>query len=320
MANAPEITGTNKTLTKEEQIAKGRTKIARWLNTENVKQKFTDVLKDRADGFISSLLALCNETPALLEIADPTTIITAALQAATLKLPINKNLGFAYIVPYKATVNGKKVPLAQFQMGWKGYVQLAERTGQYRTIHAGVVYEGQVQDIDFITGQIIKGEKISDKVIGYVAYIEMVNGFSKTLYMTKTEMEAHAAKYSQAYSYDKRNGYKNSPWSSNFDAMATKTVLKLLIGKYGIMSVDMESANLASAMASDGAAIDVDGRLEYVDNNVIDAVAADVNANTGKESFEDTPPAESGAKDSAEKPPVPGTEPSEAAAMQGPDF
>ena len=277
MANALANTNT-RALTKDEKISKGRAKMAKWLNADNVKQKFTDVLNDRADGFISSLLALCNETPALLEIADPTTVITAALQAATLKLPINKNLGFAYIVPYKGQ--------AQFQLGWKGYVQLAERTGQYETIHAGVVYEGQVKDIDFITGKIIRGEKISDKVIGYVAYIEMKNGFNKTLYMTREEMEAHATKYSQSYAYDKNKGYKSSPWSTLFDEMAKKTVLKLLIGKYGIMSIDIESGDLAKAIAADGAAIDKNGKPNYIDNQTIDAVDAEITANANSEDFE----------------------------------
>ena len=277
MANALANTNT-RALTKEEKVEKGRAKLARWLNMDTVKQKFTDVLNDNAGSFISSVLALCNETPALLEIANPTTIITAALQAATLKLPINKNLGFAYIVPYKGQ--------AQFQLGWKGYVQLAERTGQYDTINAGVVYEGQIKDIDFITGKIIRGEKKSNKVIGYVAYIEMKNGFNKTLYMTKEEMEAHAAKYSQSYAYDKSKGYKSSPWSTLFDEMAKKTVLKLLIGKYGIMSVDVESGNLAQAIAADGAAIDKNGKPNYIDNQTIDMVDAEIAANANSEDFE----------------------------------
>ena len=285
---------------------KGQQKISAWLGREDVRQKFVAVLDKHADSFISSLLALVNETPQLANIAEPATVMTAALQAATLKLPINKNLGFAHIVPYK----GK----AQFQMGWKGFVQLAERTGQYKTIHAGVVYEGQVKDIDFITGQIIKGEKISNKVIGYVAYIEMVNGFSKTFYMTKEEMQEHAKKYSQAYAYDLQRGYKNSPWSTNFDAMATKTVLKLLIGKYGIMSVDTQSASLATALAADGAAIGKNGELDYIDNQTVDAVAAEVEANTGTETFgDDAPPIDAHYDEAVTKPKNEATAKSQAA-------
>ena len=115
----------------------------------------------------------------------------------------------------------------------------------------------------------------------------MVNGFSKTLYMTKEEVQEHAKKYSQAYAYDLSKGYKNSPWSTNFDAMATKTVLKLLIGKYGIMSVDTQSGSLATALAADGATIGKDGKFDYIDNQTVDAVASEVETNTGKEFFGD---------------------------------
>lgn len=233
-------------------------KITRWLSTDKVRNKFTEVLDKGADAFIASLLSLINETPQL-KTAEPESVLMSALTAATLKLPINKNLGFAYIVPYK----GK----AQFQMGWKGYVQLAERTGQYKTIHADVVYEGQIEDIDFVTGKIIRGKKTSNKVVGYVAYIEMINGFSKTLYMDKETMQEHAHTYSQSYAYDLKNNRKSSVWSTNFDAMATKTVLKILISKYGIMSVDTFTANMATALNADSAVISKNNEYIYEDNN-----------------------------------------------------
>lgn len=264
-------------------------KLTKWLNNDTVRQKFVDVLNKGADGFIASLLSLVNETPQLKE-ANPETVLTAALTAATLKLPINKNLGFAYIVPYKD--KNRREVTAQFQMGWRGYVQLAERTGQYKTIHADVVYEGQVEEIDFVTGQIIRGKKKSDKVIGYVAYIEMMNGFSKTLYMDRETMEAHAKTYSRAYAYDLRERKQSSVWSTNFNAMATKTVLKLLIGKYGIMSVDMQSSGMVTALEADSAVISTDGRYAYVDNGgeVLESVAEEIKANANKETFEATPP------------------------------
>ncbi len=259
MANAA-VTTTNKAAVEP----KGQQQIKKWLTNEDVRRRFVDVLDKRADAFIASLVALVNESPELAKIDKPETVMTAALQAATLKLPINKNLGFAYIIPYKKSMKvGNKweqVSQAQFQMGWKGYVQLAERTGQYETINSSVVYEGQVRDVDFITGKIVKGEKISDKVVGYCAYIEMKNGFNKTLYMTREEVEAHALKYSQSYAGDRNKGYKNSPWSTLFDAMAQKTVLKLLISKYGIMSIDTESTELSAALAADSAVIGKDGR------------------------------------------------------------
>ena len=216
--------------------------IENWVESENIKQKFREVLDKGAPAFVTSILSLVKSTPQLAA-ADPKTVISAAMTAATLKLPINPNLGFAYIVPYKDT--------ATFQMGYKGYIQLAMRTGQYKTINASVVYEGQIEDVDFVTGEIIRGKKKSDKVVGYVAYFELINGFSKMVYMTHEEMLHHAMTYSQAYKYDRKNGKKSSVWTTNFEAMGLKTVLKQLISKYGIMSIDMQGAGLEMALSAD---------------------------------------------------------------------
>ena len=213
--------------------------LKKMLNGPGLRQKFDDVLGKGAGAFSASVLSLVNATPALQE-ADPMTILGAAMTAATMKLPINPNLGFAYIIPYK---NRGRME-AQFQMGWKGFVQLAMRTGQYKTINAGPVYDGQIEDIDFITGEIVRGRKKSDKVIGYVAYFQLVNGFSKTLYMSKEDCMKHAQEFSKSYKYG------GGVWKTNFDAMATKTVLKQLISKYGIMSIDMQGEALATAIES----------------------------------------------------------------------
>ena len=213
-----------------------------WVASENIKQKFHEVLDKGAGAFVTSILSLVKSTPQLAA-AEPKTILSAAMTAATLKLPINPNLGFAYIIPYKNE--------AQFQMGWKGYVQLAMRTGQYKTINAAVVYEGQIEDIDFITGEIIRGKKKSDKVVGYVAYFELVNGFKKTLYMSAEDMLRHATTFSKAYQYDKRSGKSASVWTTNFEAMGLKTVIKQLISKYGIMSIDMQGMALSEALSAD---------------------------------------------------------------------
>ena len=212
------------------------------VESENIKQKFHEVLDKGAPAFVTSLLSLVKSTPKLAA-ADPKTVISAAMTAATLKLPINPNLGFAYIVPYKDT--------ATFQMGYKGYIQLAMRTGQYKTINASVVYEGQIEDVDFVTGEIIRGKKKSDKVVGYVAYFELINGFSKMVYMSHEEMMRHALTSSQAYKYDQKSGKKSSVWTTNFEAMGLKTVLKQLISKYGIMSIDMQGAGLETALSAD---------------------------------------------------------------------
>ena len=216
--------------------------IENWVESDAIKKKFQEVLDKGAGAFVTSLLSLVKSTPQLAA-AEPKTILSAAMTAATLKLPINPNLGFAYIIPYKNE--------AQFQMGWKGYVQLAMRTGQYKTINAAVVYEGQIEDIDFITGEIIRGKKKSDKVVGYVAYFELVNGFKKTLYMSAEDMLRHATTFSKAYQYDKRSGKSASVWTTNFEAMGLKTVIKQLISKYGIMSIDMQGMALSEAISAD---------------------------------------------------------------------
>ena len=193
------------------------------LNSAGIKRRFEELLDNSAPSFISSILTIFNSNPKLRE-GNPNSILTAAGIAAALKLPINPSLGFAHIVPYRG--------LATFQLGYRGYIQLAMRSGQYRTLNSGAVREGQIADIDFVTGDIIRGEKISDKVVGYVAYMELLNGFNKIFYMTVEELEEHAEKYSQSYAYDLRSGKKSSVWSTNFDAMATKTVLKLLLKKF----------------------------------------------------------------------------------------
>lgn len=226
------------------------------LSKAGVKRRFEELLDNAAPSFVSSLLTIFNSNAKLRE-CSPTSILSAAGIAAALKLPINPSLGFAYIVPYKGQ--------AQFQIGFRGYVQLAMRSGQYRTLNSSAVREGQIKDIDFVTGEIIRGEKISDNVVGYVAYMQLVNGFEKSLYMTIEELQAHAEKYSQSYSYDLRYGKKSSVWSTNFDAMSKKTVLKKLLNNFGIISIDQQSVALATALQADQAVITEEG-LRYIDN------------------------------------------------------
>ena len=226
------------------------------LNAPSIKRRFEELLDNSAPSFISSILAIFKANSKLQD-CSPHSILTAAGIAAALKLPINPSLGFAYIVPYKGQ--------ASFQMGTRGYVQLAMRSGQYRTLNSGAVREGQIADIDFVTGEIIRGEKISDAIVGYVAYMELINGFKKTFYMSVDELREHAEKYSQSYAYDLRSGRRSSVWSTNFDAMAKKTVLKKLLSNFGIISIDQQSAALATALQADQAVITEDG-FRYVDN------------------------------------------------------
>lgn len=203
------------------------------LSAESTKKRFFEILGNKSAGFISSVINVVNGNPALQE-ANPNTVLMSAAIAATLDLPINPNLGFAAIVPYKE----KGQAVAQFQMMWRGFVQLAQRSGQYRTLNTTEVYEGEVKSQNRFTGDIVfdpDGRK-SDKVVGYVAYMSLLNGFEKYFYMSRDECEKHAKRYSKTY----QKGY--GKWKDDFDAMAKKTVLKLLISKYGIMSVDMQKA------------------------------------------------------------------------------
>lgn len=226
------------------------------LNSAGIKKRFEELLDQSAPSFISSILTIVRSNSKLQE-CSPNSVLSAAGIAAALKLPINPSLGFAYIVPYKGQ--------ATFQLGFKGFVQLAMRSGQYKTLNSGAVREGQIKEIDFVTGEIIRGEKISDKVVGYVAYMELVNSFKKSLYMTVEELQEHATRYSQSYAYDLRSGKKSSVWTTNFDAMAKKTVLKKLLSTFGIISIDQQSAALATALQADQAVITEEG-FRYIDN------------------------------------------------------
>ena len=198
------------------------------LNAPSVQEQFRNALNENSGSFVASVIDLYNND-SKLQSCQPKAVVMEALKAAVLKLPINKSLGFAYIVPYK------NVP--QFQMGYKGYIQMAMRTGQYRFINADLVYEGELQKVNKLTGEIdFSGKATSGKVVGYFAYIELLNGFSKTLYMEKERVEAHGKKYSPSFSYP------SSAWQTDFDAMALKTVLRNLLSKYGYLSVEMMSA------------------------------------------------------------------------------
>lgn len=227
---------------------------------DDIKARFEELLGKKAPGFISSLLAVVNNNK-LLAKANPKTIVAAGAMAASLDLPINQNLGFAYIIPY-----GNE---AQFQMGYKGYIQLAMRTGQYQTINAAEVYEGEIVKQNRFTGEYEFGEKTSDKIVGYIAYFKLVNGFEKYLYMSIEEMQAHAKKFSKNY----KGGIDK--WGiTDFHSMAIKTVLKRLISKYGILSIEMQGQPIVDAITNDGGKMTIkdDGTLEAeFDGDTIDA-------------------------------------------------
>lgn len=212
------------------RTSKGKT-IADLLKSENVKKRVTELTGKNAAAFTSALMTVVNGND-LLKQCEPNSILTAAVLIASLNLQVNPSFGEAYIVPFK----GK----ATFQVGVHGYVQLALRTGQYKKIHAGVIHDGEIRGVNPLTGEFEIGEKISDEVIGYVAHLELVNGFTKTLYMTKEDIEKHAQEYSQSYQADKKKTW--SIWAKSFDKMATKTVLKLLLKNWGVKSVELQQA------------------------------------------------------------------------------
>lgn len=223
-----------------------------WLNNDAVKAKMTEKLGKNAPAVASAMLTIYNENKALQE-CDPRSMMGAAMLAATSGLAVMPTLGQAFFVPYKGKV--------QFQVGYRGLIQLAHRTGKYAALHAGKVYEGELQGFNPLTGEPIPGEKGPNaQVIGYVAYMRLVNGFEKTLYMSLDELDAHAEKYSVSYGYDKRNGKQSSPWTTNFDAMACKTVLKRLLNHWGILSTEM-----ATVIQGDQSVVDKNS-FTYVDN------------------------------------------------------
>lgn len=226
------------------------TSIITYLNQETVLENIRNTVGDRTPQFITSVASLVNSNPKLLE-CDRKSLLSACLVATALDLPINQNLGFAYIIPY--------VGKAQFQLGYKGFIQLAQRSGQFKTINATDVREGELVSINRLTGEIEfdwKDDRSGLQTIGYVAYMELLNGFSKSLYMTLDELKRHATKYSKSYV----SGNGTNLWKDDFDVMAKKTVVKLLLSRYAPMSTQMQTAQIA-----DQAVIENDA-YDYVDN------------------------------------------------------
>ena len=202
---------------------------------ENVKSKFQEMLGKKAQGFITSVLQIAASNTMLAK-ADPMSIYNAAATAATLDLPINNNLGFAYIVPYNnRQPDGSMKVVAQFQIGYKGFIQLAQRSGQFRTISATPIFEGQLVESNPLTGfKFDFTKKTSENIIGFAGYFELINGFEKTLYMSVEEMKAHGLKFSKTFS--------KGLWQTDFSGMGNKTVIKLLLSKFAPLSIEMQKA------------------------------------------------------------------------------
>ena len=232
------------------------------------KNKFNEMLGKKAAGFMSSIIAVANNNK-LLAKANPATVIGAAAQAAMLDLPINQSLGFAYIVPYGSE--------AQFQLGYKGYIQLAQRTGQYVDIGSKTVYEGELEYENRLLDKFKFGERTGDKVIGYLAYFRLTNGFEKMLFIEIDKMIAHAKRYSKNY----KGGTEK--WGlTDFDTMAEKTVLKKLLSKYGPLSI--ENIQMSQALANDGGVVKMNESGEFdvdFDGETIDAEYEETEEHSG---------------------------------------
>lgn len=233
----------------------GGTAIKSYLANPAVKKKFEEILGKKAPGFISSIISAVTMNPRLAQ-CPPDSVVASAAIAASLDLPINPSLGMAHIVPYK---NKDKVNVAQFQMGWKGYIQLGMRSGMYQIMNASVIHEGDIKNINRFTGEIefnkdqIEGFE-KRPIVGYCFYFKLTTGFEKYFYMTRKQCEQHGKRYSKSY--------ETGNWKSGFDGMALKTVVKQALSKYGVLSIEMQKA-----ITSDQAVVDDKGDvIDYPDN------------------------------------------------------
>lgn len=248
------------------------------INAPSVQTQFNNALGEHKDAFVASLIDLFTGDKSL-QTCKPQLVIAEALRAATLRLPLNKALGFAYIVVYNNSVKNpdgswSKVPTPTFIPGYKGYIQLAMRTGQYRTINADYVYEGELRKVNKLSGEIaFDGEKKSDKIVGYFCYFELLNGFSKTLYVALEDMAAYAKRNSPSVGKNttieqliaKANDgivSKKVGWEGNFNDMALKTVIRRLLSKYGYLSVEMQNA-----ISKDTEEQEISGRNDMIAEN-----------------------------------------------------
>lgn len=244
------------------------------LERPEVQKKFIEMLGDKAAGFTTSVLSAMNQND-MLRNAEPNSVYMSALMAASVNLPINSNLGFAYIIPYNVKTPTGYVVKAQFQIGYKGFKQLALRTGEFSRITETDVREGELVENNRLTGEIRfdwiqdEAERLQKKIIGYVSYFRLNNGFESTFYMSLEKVTEHAKKYSQ--SFKKNYGV----WKDDFDSMAMKTVCKLNLSKNAPLSIE----HLHKAIAADQGVIKDAETLdiEYVDNTPAEEVDPVIN-------------------------------------------
>lgn len=252
--------------TQENKVqAQGKQTVNQLMNTlldgEKMRSRFDELLGKRAPQFISSVVSLVNADKNMQQafFESPMSVVQASLKAATFDLPVDQNLGYAYIVPFK----NKGTMTATFILGWKGMHQLALRTGAYKTINVIDIREGELKSYNRLTEEVdIAFEEDDDKreqlpIIGYLGYYRLVNGAEKTIYMTKKQIENHEKK-------NRKGDYMGKGWRDDWDAMARKTVYRRLIGKWGVMSIDYQSHGDAVSLANQ---MQEEYNLESPENN-----------------------------------------------------
>ncbi len=251
------------------------------LDRDGMRKRFDELLGKRAPQFISSIVSMVNADKNLQQAfyESPMTVIQSSLKAAMFDLPIDQSLGYAYIVPfknYKKDIGAKKME-ATFILGWKGMHQLALRTGAYKTINVVDVREGELKrynrlteevDIDFVEDE---DAREALPVIGYVGYYRLINGAEKTVYMSVKAITAHEKKF-------RKGEYQGKGWRDDWDAMARKTVYRILIGKWGVMSIDYQTrdagkqlADVIAADAQEEEAIDADYTVDEATGEVVES-------------------------------------------------
>lgn len=241
-----------------------KTSLTAYLSNDAVKNQINSIVGGKnGTRFISSIISAVNANASLQECTNAS-ILSAALLGESLNLSPSPQLGQYYMVPFKNNNAGVKV--AQFQLGYKGYIQLAIRSGQYKKLNVLAIKEGELINFNPLDEEIEvkliadEAEREKAETIGYYAMFEYTNGFKKAMYWSKEKMKAHAIKYSQGYAADVKKGTKWTFWSKDFDGMAYKTMLRQLISKWGIMSIEMQTA-----LDSDMAVINEDGTKDYVE-------------------------------------------------------
>lgn len=244
------------------------------ISNPKTQEYLQTVLGEKKSSFVNNLTALVAGSKQL-QACKPMSVMYAAIKATALDLPLDPNLGFAYVIPYKNNKEG--VTDAQFQIGYKGFIQLAMRSGQYRTINVRDVREGEIIGEDFVSGDLrfkkLNSNREKATIIGYVSFFRLVNGFEKMMFWTVDEVKQHAMTYSKTFGSTIKDIREASKWTTDFDAMAKKTALKLLLSKYGILSVEMRNA-----IAADQIVVNEQGEDMYEDNPIVveDAIAEEI--------------------------------------------